>query len=72
MTQAFIKENEEMLLQDVSPAVTALIIYLTRENNGIRVYEKHKVKDTENKRDVHVMSNGLAYALDEQGKWYVI
>jgi hypothetical protein len=72
MSQAFVRENDEMLLQDVSPSVKALIIYLTRENNGIRVYEKHLVKDTENKREVHVMSNGLSYSKDENSKWYVI
>jgi hypothetical protein len=72
MSQAFVKENDEMLLQDVSPSVTALIMYLTRENNGIRVYEKHLVKDSENNREVHVMSNGLSYAKDENSKWYVI
>jgi hypothetical protein len=72
MSQAFVKENDEMLLQDVPPSVTALIMYLSRENNGIRVYEKHLVKDKEKNRDVHVMSNGLSYAKDENSKWYVI
>ena len=72
MSQAFVRENDEMSLQDVSPSVTALIIYLTRENNGIRVYEKHLVKDPENNREVHVMSNGLSYSKDENSKWYVI
>jgi hypothetical protein len=72
MSQAFVKENDEMLLNDVPPSVTALILYLTRENNGIRVYEKHRVKDSEYNREVHVMSNGLSYAKDENSKWYVI
>ena len=72
MSQAFVRENDEMLLQDVPPSPTALILYLTRENNGIRVYEKHLVKDPENHREVHVMSNGLSYAKDENFKWYVI
>jgi hypothetical protein len=72
MSQAFVKENEEISLQDVSPSITALIIYLTRENNGIRVYEKHKVMDLENNRQVHVMSNGLSYSKNDEGKWYVI
>ena len=72
MSQAFIRENDEMLLQDVSPSIKALVIYLTRENNGIRVYEKHLVKDSENNREVHVMSNGLSYSKDENSKWYVI
>jgi hypothetical protein len=72
MSQAFVRENDEMLLQEVSPSITALVVYLTRENNGIRVYEKHLVKDPENNREVHVMSNGLSYAKDENSKWYVI
>jgi len=72
MSQAFVRENDEMLLQDVSPSINALIFYLTRENNGIRVYEKHLVKDIENNREVHVMSNGLSYAKDKDSKWYII
>jgi hypothetical protein len=72
MSQAFVKENDEMLLQDVSPSIIALIVYLTRENNGIRVYKKHLVKDPENNLEVHMMSNGLSYAKDENSKWYVI
>jgi len=73
MSQAFVRENDEMMLQDVSPSLTALMLYLTRENNGIRVYEKHRVKDPENNnREVHVMSNGLSYAKDENSKWCVI
>jgi hypothetical protein len=72
MSQAFVRENEEISLQDVSPSITALIIYLTRENNGIRVYEKHKVMDSENNRQVHVMSNGLSYSKNDEGKWYII
>ena len=40
MSQAIVKENEEMVLQDVSPSILTLIIYLTRKNNGLRVNEK--------------------------------
>jgi hypothetical protein len=72
MSQAFVRENDEMLLQEVPPSPIALQLHLTRENNGVRVYEKHLVKDSENNREVHVMSNGLSYARDENSKWYVI
>jgi hypothetical protein len=58
-----------MMLQDVLPSTSALIVYLTRENNGIRVYEKSLLKDMENNRELHVMSNGLSYAKDENSKW---
>jgi hypothetical protein len=72
MSQAFVKENEEQWLNEVPPSVTALIYYLTRENNGVRIYEKKMVRDPEMQQEVHIMSNGLSYSKDEQGKWYVI
>jgi hypothetical protein len=72
MSQAFVRESDEMQLRDVPPSVTALMIYLTRENNGIRVYEKQSVKYPQIAGDVHVMSNGLSYAKDEESKWYQI
>ncbi len=40
MSQAFVKESDEQWLHDVAPTLNALIVYLTRENNGIRVYEQ--------------------------------
>jgi hypothetical protein len=72
MSQAFVNEKDEMSLQDVPPSITALALFLTRENNGIRVYEKKKVKDPDNNREVHVMSNGLSYSKNERSKWYVV
>jgi hypothetical protein len=72
MSQAFVNEKDEMSLQDVPPSITALILFLTRENNGIRVYEKKTAKDPANNREVHVMSNGLSYSKDEYSKWYVV
>ncbi len=40
MSQAFVKESEEQWLHEIAPTINALIVYLTRENNNIRVYEK--------------------------------
>ena len=71
MSQAFVKESEEQWLHDVPPTLSALIIYLTRENNGIRVYEKSNHFSKKLERDVHVMSNGLGYAKDDEGKWFI-
>jgi hypothetical protein len=71
MSQAFVRESEEQWLHDVSPTLNALIVYLTRENNGIRVYEQ-KTTVAADGRQVHVMSNGLSYIKDHQGKWEVI
>jgi hypothetical protein len=72
MSQAFVKESDEQWLHDVAPTINALIVYLTRENNGIRVYEKKTFVDPKTNREVHAMSNGLSYAKDDAGKWYVI
>jgi hypothetical protein len=71
MSQAFVRESEEQWLHDVSPTLQALTVYLTRENNGVRVYEQKTVVDKQG-NEVHVMSNGLSYIKDVDGKWYVV
>ena len=72
MSSAFVKESDEQWLHEVAPTLNALIVYLTRENNGIRVYEKKNYLHPKEKREVFEMSNGLEYARDDQGKWYVV
>jgi len=69
MSQAFVKEEDEQWLHEIPGTVTALIHYLTRENNGIRVYEKRML--VKNNIEVYEMSNGLAYTKDADGKWQV-
>jgi hypothetical protein len=71
MSQAFVKESDGEWLHDVPPTLTALVNYLTRENNGIRVYEKSNLFNKQIGREVHMMSNGFGYAKDDQGKWYI-
>jgi hypothetical protein len=71
MSQAFVKEGDNMWLNDVSPTLNALIMYLTQENNGIRVYELKTIFDPDG-REIHVMSNGLSYFKDENGVWQVL
>jgi hypothetical protein len=72
MSQAFVREEEGQWLHDVPPTLNALINFLTRENNGIRVYEKKNFLDPKTNRQVYSMSNGLDYAKDDEGKWYVV
>ena len=64
MSQAFVKESDEQWLHDIQPTLNALVVYLTGENNGIRVYEIKNFID-KNGNDIHEMSNGLSYAKDE-------
>lgn len=70
MSRAFMKESDDQWLHDVAPTVNALLIYLTRENNGIRIYEEKRSIDSEG-REVYDMSNGLSYVKDGEGKWRV-
>ena len=73
MSSAFVKEDEEQhWLHEVKGTVGALQTYLTRENNGLRIYERNSYFDALLKKEVHIMSNGLKYAKDEEGRWYVI
>lgn len=71
MSQAFVKESDEQWLHEVQPTLTALLLYLTRENNGIRVYEKKSYADAQG-REVHDMSNGFAYTKDAEGRWMIL
>jgi hypothetical protein len=71
MSQAFVKEEDGQWLHEIPPTMHALIIYLTRENNGVRVYELKTSVDT-NGKEIHSMSNGLSYTKDEKGKWIML
>lgn len=72
MSQAFVKESDGEWLHDVAPTLAALTLYLSRENNGIRVYEKKNVYSEKLQTIVYSMSNGLDYAKDEKGVWYIV
>lgn len=69
MSQAFVRENDEQWLHEISPTLAALENYLSRQNNGIRVYLKQQTLDPSTKADIYHMSNGLDYGKDENGTW---
>ncbi len=70
MSSAFVKENEEQWLHEIDPTMTALIHYLTRENNGIRVYEKGQEVDQQG-HSVFLMSNGVKYFVNQDRQWTI-
>lgn len=71
MSHAFVREGDDQWLHDIAPTMAALIHYLTRENGGIRVYEKNSYFDETIGKEVHEMSDGFIYAINEEGKWYI-
>ncbi|MDF2436819.1 MAG: hypothetical protein K0Q95_1195 [Bacteroidota bacterium] len=72
MSQAFVKEGDDQWLHDIQPTMTALVHYLTKENGGIRIYEKKSYFSKEHGREVHEMNDGLTYAINDEGKWYIV
>ena len=72
MSQAFVRENDEQWLHEISPTLQALVLFLTRENNGIRVYEKKTFLDEKTGVQVHEMSNGFRYTKGADGKWMMV
>lgn len=71
MSSAFVRESDEQWLHDIPPTLNALTVYLTRENNGIRVYEKENYPDQETSKTVYVMSNGMSYTTRDD-KWVIV
>jgi hypothetical protein len=72
MSSAFVKESEEQWLHDIPPTINALIVYLTRENNGIRVNEKVTFTDKTTGKVIHEMSNGMNYSIDADNRWFIV
>ena len=72
MSQAFVRESDEQWLHDVAPTLNALIVYLTRKNNGIRVYEQKTTIDRKTGKEIYYMSNGMAYKKVEDGRWMIV
>jgi hypothetical protein len=72
MSRGFVREYEDQWLHEISPGMNALIQYLTRENNGIPVYEKKTHIDPTTEKEVHEMSNGLSYSLNDQSQWTML
>ena len=71
MSQAFMRESDDQSLSDISPTMKSLILFLTRENNGIGVYEKENFNDPRGQL-VHRMSNGLSYSKNKAGRWQIV
>jgi hypothetical protein len=72
MSSAFVKESaEQQWLHEVGGTVAELKKYLTAEN-GMKIIENRSFIHPATKKEVHVMSNGLSYAQDEDNKWYVV
>lgn len=72
MSQAFVKEPEQQWLHEIDPTIAALTAYLSRENNGVRVYEQSTSSHKKTNKPVYYMSNGLGYSLDDDSRWYVV
>ena len=68
MSHAFVKDEDGQLLSDITPTMGSLIQFLTRGNNGVRVYERKNYKDAKG-RTIHEMSDGLSYTKDDGGRW---
>lgn len=70
MSQAFVKDEDPQWLHEIPGTINALTSFLTRENNNIRVYVKNTTV-LENGREEYLMSNGLKYSKDDEGRWMV-
>ncbi len=72
MSRAFVTDGDEpSWLDEIPPTLSALLKFLTRENNGIPVVERKSHRD-KNGHTIVDMSNGLSYTKDPDGKWKVI
>ncbi|RYU91439.1 hypothetical protein EWM62_05720 [Mucilaginibacter terrigena] len=72
MSSAFVKEGENQWLHEIGPSMNALLFFLQRENGGLRIYERKNYYNATEGHDVYQMSDGLSYAKNDEGKWYIV
>ncbi|MBD1362847.1 hypothetical protein IDJ77_03405 [Mucilaginibacter sp. ZT4R22] len=72
MSLAFVKEGENQWLHEIGPSMNALLVFLQKENGGMRVYEKKNYYNQKEDRDVYQMSDSLSYAKKDDGTWYIV
>jgi len=72
MSSAFIKEGEYEKLNEIEPSLSALSLYLRRENGGQAIREIKSFYSEKCGRHVYEMSDGLTYALNDENKWIII
>jgi hypothetical protein len=71
MSSAFVKEGEYQHLRDVTPNLSALLLYLRRENGG-PVRQLKSYYSEKHGREVNEMSDGLTYALNDDNQWVIL
>jgi hypothetical protein len=72
MSSAFVKEGEYEKLKEIEPSLSALSLYLRRENGGQVIRETQSFYRAKCGRHVYEMSDGLTYTLNDQNKWTII
>lgn len=70
MSQAFIREGDDMWLNEVPPTVQALSHFLTKQNNGIRIQLIKSTVATSGE-EIFWMSDGLKYKKNDKNEWEV-
>lgn len=71
MSRAFVKEGESDQLKDVAPNMASLLLFLRRENGG-PVRELYTRFSEKYGKEVHEMSDGLGYMLNDNQQWQII
>lgn len=71
MSSAFVKEGESEQLKDVAPNMASLIQHLQREYRRT-VVELHTRLHPKHQKEVHEMSDGLGYMLNDEQQWQII
>jgi hypothetical protein len=66
------REGDDQWLHEISPTMNSLVVYLTKENNGIPVFEKRNYFDVKTGKTISEMSNGMSYFVNDQGQWSML
>ncbi|RZL20307.1 MAG: hypothetical protein EOO89_00625 [Pedobacter sp.] len=71
MTLSTLVKEKKQIISETLPTLDHLLDYLTVKN-GAAVYEVKSYTHPRLRTEVSALSNGLSYAVSDEGHWYIV
>ena len=71
MTHSLLVKEKKQIINETLPTLDHLLDYLTKMN-GVPVFEVKSYTHPRLRTDVSALSNGLSYAVSDEGKWFIV
>jgi hypothetical protein len=72
MNKAYTTQRGGLGLHEIPPTLNALVNHLTGESESYKIFQRGSFKDPDSGKEVHEMSNGQLYTVNDDRKWIMV